>query len=171
MTLRTAAALLAVPALLALTAACEGGSGESPERREARVAAARNACVAEELTIRARENLANLDTLAAASGGIAAGMQAVYEYAAVYRNFAEMRSSALAYVDSAVSARTPADSTRFAQKAAQFVVRPAEPGTLDGNVAEEWQRSFTRTRTNPAHYCNTSVGTEENEGRGEDEDA
>lgn len=171
MTLRTPAALTAVPALLALLAACEGGSGESPERREARVAAARNACVAEELTIRARENLANLDTLAAAGGGIAPGMQAVYEYAAVYRNFAEMRSSALAYTDSAVSARTPADSTRFARRAAQFVVRPAEPGTLDGNIAEEWQRSFTRTRTNPAHYCNTSVGTEESEARGEDEDA
>jgi len=168
MTLRTAIALLAVPALLA---ACEGGSGESPERREARVAAARNSCVAEELTIRARENLASLDTLAAASGGIAPGMQAVYEYAAVYRNFAEMRSSALAYVDSAVSARTPADSTRFARRAEQFVVRPGQPGTLDGNVAQEWQRSFTRTRTDPAHYCNTSVGTEESEARGEDEDA
>jgi hypothetical protein len=163
MTLRTAAALLALPALLA---ACEGGPGESPERREARVAAARNACVAEELTIRARENLANLDTLAAASGGVAAAMQAVYEYASVYRNFAENRSSALAYVDSAVSARTPADSTRYAQKAAQFVVRRGEPGTLDGNVAEEWQRSFTTARANPAHFCNTSIGDDDGEGRG-----
>ena len=167
MTLRTAAAFLSLPALLA---ACEGGSGESPERREARVAAARNACVAEELTIRARENQANLDTLAAASGGVAPGMRAVYEYAAVYRNFAEMRSSALAYADSAAGARTPADSTRYAQKAAQFAVRPAEPGTLDGNVAEEWLRSFTATRGNPAHYCNTSVGTDDGEGAAADPD-
>jgi hypothetical protein len=159
MTLRTAAAvLLALPALLA---ACEGGSGESPQRREARVAAARNACVAEELTVRARENQANLDTLAAASGGIGPGMRAIYEYAVVYRNFAELRSSGLAYADSAVSARTPADSTRYAQKAAQFVVRRAEPGTLDGNVAEEWQRSFNAARANPAHFCNTSVGNDE----------
>lgn len=164
MTLRTAAALLAVPALLA---ACARDAGESPERREARVAAARNACVAEELTIRARENLANLDTLAAAGGGVAAGIRAVYEFAAVYRNFAENRSSALAYVDSATSARTPADSARYARRAAQFVVRPAEPGTVDGNVAEEWQRSFTRTRSNPQHYCNTSVGPEQD---GQDED-
>jgi hypothetical protein len=159
MTLRTAAAvLLALPALLA---ACGGDPGESPERREARVAAARNACVAEELTVRARENQANLDTLAAASGGIGPGMRAIYEYAVVYRNFAELRSSGLAYVDSAVSARTPADSTRYAQKAAQFVVRRAEPGTLDGNVAEEWQRSFNTARANPAHFCNTSVGNDE----------
>lgn len=169
MTLRTAAALLALPALLA---ACGGGSDESPQRREARVAAARNACVAEELTIRARENVANLDTLAAAGGGIAAGMRAVYEYAAVYRNFAEMRSSALAYVDSAMSSGTPADSTRYMQRATQFVVRPAEPGTLDGNVAEEWQRSFTSTRADPAHYCNTSVGDEpRSQERGKDEDS
>lgn len=158
MTLRTAAVLLALPALLA---ACGGDAGESPERREARVAAARNSCVAEELTIRARENLANLDTLAAASGGVAAGMRAVYEYATVYRGFAENRSSALALVDSATSARTPADSTRYAQKAAQFVVRPAEPGTLEGNVAEEWQRSFNTARSNPAHFCNTSVGNDQ----------
>ncbi|HEV2733388.1 MAG TPA: hypothetical protein VGV85_01070 [Longimicrobiaceae bacterium] len=156
MTLRTAAAaFLALPALLA---ACGGDPGESPERREARVAATRNSCVAEELTIRARENLANLDTLAAASGGITPGMQAIYQYATVYRGFAENRASALAYVDSAASARTPADSTRYARKAAQFGVRPAEPGTLDGNVAEEWQRSFDTARGNPAHFCNTSVG-------------
>ncbi len=167
MTLRTAAALLALPALLA---ACEGGSGESPERREARVAAARNACVAEELTIRARENLANLDTLAAAGGGAAVAMRAVYEFASVYRNFAENRSAALAYVDSAASARTPADSTRYAGKAAQFVVRRGEPGTLDGNVAEEWQRSFATARANPAHYCNTSIGGEDGETRSGDDE-
>ncbi|MEW5927181.1 MAG: hypothetical protein AB1941_06845 [Gemmatimonadota bacterium] len=161
MTLRTAAALLALPALLA---ACGGDPGESPQRRESRVAAARNACVAEELTIRARENLANLDTLAAAGGGVAAGMRAVYEYAAVYRNYAENRNSALAYVDSAMSSRTPADSTRYMQRAAQFVVRPAEPGTLDGNVAEEWQRGFAGARANPAHYCNTSIGDEPRDG-------
>jgi hypothetical protein len=155
MTLRTAAVLLVLPALLA---ACGGDPGESPERREARVAAARSSCVAEELTIRARENLANLDTLAAASGGIGPGMQAIYQYASVYRDFAENRSSALAYVDSAASARTPGDSARYAGKAAQFGVRRAEPGTLEGNVAEEWQRSFNTARANPAHYCNTSVG-------------
>ncbi|HEX8273523.1 MAG TPA: hypothetical protein VF615_12880 [Longimicrobiaceae bacterium] len=168
MTLRTAAVLLALPALLA---ACGGDSGESPQRRASRVAAARNACVAEELTIRARENLASLDTLAAASGGVAPGIRAVYEYAAVYRNYAENRNSALAYVDSAMSARTPDDSTRHMQRAAQFVVRPAEPGTVDGNVAEEWQRSFAGTRANPAHYCNTSITDEprqEENGKGED---
>ncbi len=111
--------------------------------------------------------MANLDTLAAAGGGVAAGMRAVYEFAAVYRNFAELRSSALAYVDSATSARTPADSTRYVQKAAQFVVRRGEPGTLDGNVAEEWQRSFATARGNPAHFCNTSVGDGEGGGEGE----
>lgn len=165
MTLRTAAALLLAPTLLA---ACGDDAGESPERREARVAAARNACVAEELTIRARENQANLDTLAALSGGVSGGMRAVYEYAVAYRNFAELRSAALAYTDSAVGAPTPGDSARYARRAAQFVVRPGEPGTVDGNVAEEWQRNFTTTRTNPEHYCNTSVTAGERR-RDEDE--
>lgn len=158
MTLRTAAALLVLTVVLG---ACERAAGEDPERRAARVAAARNACVAEELTIRARENLASLDTLAAMSGGLEGPLRATYTFAVVYRNFAELRSSALAYMDSAMVADTPADSTRFAQRAAQFVVRPGEPGTLDGNVSQEWERNFATTRGDPNHYCNTSISDEE----------
>ncbi|HEX2189430.1 MAG TPA: hypothetical protein VHG51_11055 [Longimicrobiaceae bacterium] len=151
MTLRLPASLLLAAALLA---ACERAPAEDPARREARVAASRNACVAEELAIRARENLASLDTMAAMSGGLQGPMRAPLEYATVAWNFAELRHSALAHMDSAVSAPTPGDSTRYAQRAAQYVVRPAEPGTVDANAAAEWQRNFAAARSNPAHYCN-----------------
>lgn len=143
--------LLALPLALA---ACGRDAGEDPERREMRVAAARNACVAEELAIRARENLASLDTLAAASGGVQGPMQAAYTYAQVYRNLAELRHSSMAYMDSAASARTPADSARYVRRAEQFSVRAAEPGTVDANVADAWQRGFAEARRNPEHYCN-----------------
>jgi hypothetical protein len=144
------------PSLLVLAAAlaaCGRDAGEDPARREIRVAASRNACVAEELAIRARENLASLDTLAA-SGGVAGPMQAAYTYAQVYRNFAELRLSSMAYMDSAVSAPAAADSARYMRRAEQFSTRPAEPGTVDANVANAWRRSFEEMRANPEHYCN-----------------
>lgn len=152
MTLRRPASLLLLAS--ALLAACERAPAEPPARREARVAASRNACVAEELAIRARQNLASLDTIAAMSGGLQGPMRAPHEYATVAWSFAELRHSALAYMDSALSAPTPGDSARYARRGEQFVVRPAEPGTVDANVAAEWQRNFATARTNPAHYCN-----------------
>lgn len=151
MTLRHFAILLTLPVLLA---ACDREPDESPQRHEARVAASRNACVAEELAIRARERLASLDTIAALSGGVGGMMRAPHEYATVGWNFAELRMRALAYADSALSADTPADSTRYARRGAQFVTRPAEPGTVDANVAAEWRRNFEATRADPRHYCN-----------------
>ncbi|HEV2149310.1 MAG TPA: hypothetical protein VGR37_18045 [Longimicrobiaceae bacterium] len=154
--------LLALPLVLA---ACGRDAGEDRERRETRVAASRNACVAEELAIRARENLASLDTIAAMGGGVEGPMRAAYTYAQVYRNLAELRHSSMAYVDSALGAPTPADSARYMQRAAQFSVRAPEPETVDANVAAEWRRNFATTRGNPEHYCNQAPPPQAEKGR------
>lgn len=149
MTTRTLGLILLVPALLA---ACKPDEQEK-KRTEARTAAARDACVAEELAIRGRANQAALDTVAA-GGGLASPVAAAYQFAQVYRAYADAMASAAAYTDSAVSAKTPADSTRYVQKARGFLIGPAEPGTVEANVAVRYAREFQGTRSDPNHYCN-----------------
>lgn len=151
MTLRQTALLLLLPALLS---ACDRGPGESAERRASRIAAERNDCVAEELLIRARENLAAIDTLAAASGGAQGTLGAAHQYARAYHQLAQLRASAMAYTDSAMSAATAADSARYMARAAAYVPRAPQPGTVEANVQNEWQRRFAELRSNPLHYCN-----------------
>ncbi|HEX7239839.1 MAG TPA: hypothetical protein VF263_06210 [Longimicrobiaceae bacterium] len=150
MTLRTLGLLALFPALLA---GCARDKEEDAERRELRTAAARNACVAEELLIRARENLA---TMAPSGQGGAAGsaLRAAYEYAQVYGSHAQLRMGMMANMDSALSARTAADSARYMKRAEGFDLRPPEPGTLDANVANAYARDFAQARANPGHYCN-----------------
>ncbi|HEX2092073.1 MAG TPA: hypothetical protein VHG28_06705 [Longimicrobiaceae bacterium] len=161
MTLRNLGLTALLPAVLA---ACARDREQEGAREETRAAAARNACIGEELLIRARTNLASLDTLAAASGGPRGPMRAALEYARAYHDHARLRASFLAYTDSAVSARTPGDSTRYMQRAEGFRLGAPEAGTLEGNVAEEYARNFAGTLATPAHYCN-----QEPLGRGEDE--
>ncbi|MDP9349073.1 MAG: hypothetical protein M3P24_08030 [Gemmatimonadota bacterium] len=133
--------------LLPLFLAACGAEREDPERREARLAAARAACIGEELLIGAREKLEVMEALAASGGG-------PYVYAKAYHDFAQLRAGELAYADSALSADTPADSARYAERAARFASSAPTPGTVERNVAEEYARSFQVVATTPAHYCN-----------------
>lgn len=159
MTLRKLSLLLLLP----LAAPACGRDGEDPMRRTARHAAARDACIAEDLALTGREQVANLDTLAARSGGAQGPMAGIYAYAQAYRDYAELRGQAFAYMDSALSARTPADSTRYAKKAETFMARPPAPRTVEANVAEEYAREFAARLNNPGHYCNRDLLREERE--------
>ena len=158
MKLRNTALLLLLP----LLPAC-GGGGEDPTRRLAREAAARDACIAEDLLLSGREQVASLDTLAARAGGSLGPMAAAHVYAQAYRDYADLRGQAFAYMDSALSARTPADSTRYARMAETFMARPPGPRSVEANVAEEYAREFATRLNNPAHYCNRELVRDEKE--------
>lgn len=127
-----------------LLAAC--GEREDPARQESRQVAAKAACISEELLIDAREKLTVMAPLAASRGG-------PYVYAQAYHDYAQLRAGELAYADSALSARTPADSARYAQLGARYASTPPAAGTVEGNVAEEYARNFQAIAANPAHYC------------------
>jgi len=150
MTIRTIGLILLAPALLA---ACKPDEEET-KRDEARTAAARDACVAEELAIRGRTNAAELDSVAARTGLTTGPAAAAYQFARVYGSYSEAMAQAAAYTDSAAHAKTPADSTRFIQRAQGFLIGPADPGTLDANVASRYAREFQALRADPNHYCN-----------------
>jgi hypothetical protein len=139
--------------VLLLLAACAPERG-NPERQAARRATARDACVAEELLIDAREKLTVMQPLAGAEVDPRSPMGAARTYARTYHDYAQLRAGSLAYADSALSAKTPADSARFAQFGAKYAVGPAAPGTVEANVAAEYARNFQAIASNPSHYCN-----------------
>jgi hypothetical protein len=145
------------PLLLTLVAlsACEVGAprGDSPDRAPAKEAAARNACIAAALAERAHENVETLSAFF--DPGQAGTPMAALQFAIVYADHAELRQAAAARVDSAVNhARTPTDSTRYAQAALQFVPRPPEPESLEANVSTAYSRDFQTILANEDHPCN-----------------
>lgn len=127
---------------------------EDPERRAVREAAARAACVAEDLALTARENLAALEPLAGADGAPGGAFGAAHTFARAYRDYAEFRAAALAYADSALRARAPADSARYAARAAQYALSEPTPGTMEANVATQYARQFEAVLRDPTHFCN-----------------
>lgn len=147
--------------LLSLVVSACRDEGEDPERRAVREAAARAACVAEELALTARENLAALEPLAGAEGTPQGAFGAAHTFARAYRDYAEFRAAALAYADSALRAPTPADSARYAQRAVQYALSEPVPGTMEANVAEQYARQFEAVLRDPAHFCNREPLEEE----------
>lgn len=143
-----------IPLLFSLLLpACERES-EDPAPREASRAAARDACVAEDLVIEAREKLAALQPPDGEGGEVPGVPGAARAYARVYREYAEVQTARLALADSTARARSPADSAHYARKAAAYSLSPPEPGTVEANVAQAYARDFNAIRANPAHFCN-----------------
>lgn len=136
-------AVLLVPIVLA---SCDREPAESPERIAARQAAARDACVAEELVVRARENATELERFAAGTGP--------HTFAVAYREIAELRYASAAYADSAARAESAADSARYAER--RKGVTPSAPAaeTLEATIAQAYARDAARILANPAHTCN-----------------
>lgn len=150
-TARLAAALLLLPAL----AACQR---ETPAQRAAREAARRDACIAGELAIAARNRFASMDDMMrnaqAGDSPLATAMQGPYSFARALNDYAQTRRSALALEDSAANARSAEDSARFVEEGRRFQMAAPAPGTLEGNVAARWAEDFTVARRNPDHPCN-----------------
>ncbi len=152
---------------LCLPAACrrdspEAAAGAAPAARQA----ATDACIGRELLARAQENLATLagmqgieDAAIVSAESLPPGpMRASFEYAGVYHHHAVIRHAQFAYADSAQNhARTPADSARYAQRAAALQIAPPEAGTVEANVAQAYARDYTAIRNDEDHPCNWNV--------------
>jgi hypothetical protein len=146
------AALLAV----VLLSACGGGKPTEAQLQERR-GARRDACVAEALQRRAQTRLATLDTLlreSQARGSVPALVSAPHTFAQVYATYADLRAHETANLDSAYSATSKEDSTRYEQQAASFRVNRPSPESLEENVWRDYARDFTLARGNPEHGCN-----------------
>ena len=152
--------LLATAALVGCT---EGGErAETPETLNERRAAYRQACVAEALATQAADDiatiegvLANIDTTNPLAEVNRMASAAALEFARAYEAHANLRRSAYAYMDSAVShSRTTADSARFLERASSFTIRSPGAGTVEENVLVSYQADFTAMLQNGDHPCN-----------------
>ncbi|HEX2081111.1 MAG TPA: hypothetical protein VHG08_25640 [Longimicrobium sp.] len=155
--------------LAALLSAC-GERGPTPEQLEARRNARLDACVAEALSINARSRLATLDSLlmqSQARGSVPALVSAPHKFAQVYATYADLRAHETAYRDSAYSATSKEDSTRYEQEAARYRVNRPSPESLEENVIRDYIRDFAVSRNNPDHGCYHLVRGEEVKEEGE----
>jgi len=144
--------LPAAAAALLLLAAC----GEDKGRAAARQLARRNACVAAELALDAKEKLASLDTamVGARGGPMEQVTMAGHTFAAAYRQWADAASQSADYADSAAYAPSRDDSVRYARMAEQARIRPGAPGTVQGNAVASYNQDVSRAFANPDHPCN-----------------
>lgn len=149
-----------VVALAAAVTAC-GGRDAGPSRSDAEKATARNACIAQEVLNKARGDVESLDQML--PGGEAGLPSAAHAFARAFRDYAELRFRVYAYQDSAQTADTPADSARYAGRAAVIAPRPAAPETVESNVAREYSRGFQTIRSSREHFCNDEVFTASDE--------
>ncbi len=158
--------ILAALALLLLTACTEEREGPSPEVVRMREDAARDACISRELYARAEESFTTLAELHGIEDPAVdpaevlppGAVRAAYLYAQVYRHHAELRRAAFAHLDSAFNhVRSPADSLRHLQAAANLAPPPPEPGTLEANVTTAYARDHTAIRQDADHRCNWDI--------------
>jgi hypothetical protein len=142
-----AAAALAAAALLS---GCDTKAREA-SRKEAR----RDACIATELLIQARNRAASLDTIMANAGGGTAGFaQSARQFAVAYDQYATARSAGLSLMDSAAYAKSRDDSLAWVNRAAKFSFGTAQPGSLADNVIAKYDADFAGAKANPDHPCN-----------------
>lgn len=142
---------MAAGALL-LLAAC----GEDKGRVAARQLARRNACVASELALVAKEKLASLDTAAAGAEGtpLEQVTQASRSFSAAYRAWADASSRSAELADSAANASSRDDSVKYARMADQARPAAVPQGSMEGNAAASYNADVARAFGNPDHPCN-----------------
>lgn len=147
--------------LSASLSGCGGGESEiPPEVRQTRLDAARSACISNEIARRSEEELQTLEqSFGGAAPQTGTGQQpaasAVVSFARAQLQHAQLRMAAYAQIDSAHNASpTPADSARHAAAAAGFQIRRPEPGSLEDNVIQDYDRKFTALAADSDHPCN-----------------
>ncbi|HEX5520845.1 MAG TPA: hypothetical protein VFX29_04080 [Longimicrobiaceae bacterium] len=159
-------------AVLTLAACGERGApraGTSAETalRARHPEAARAACITHTLAQQAVDDLATLEEVVGATGAesseVARAVQAragraAYDFARAYLQLALLHEGAAAYADSAANhSATPADSTRYAARAAGFEISVPEPGTLEANITDTYTRRYAEIRSDPDHPCNWNI--------------
>jgi hypothetical protein len=133
--------------LPALFACAPDDSGPTPEQLEERRMAARQACIAQRLALRAEDELQTLQQMMVASGPL--GFQQAYA------QHADLRLSAYAQLDSALNhARSPEDSLRHMERAAAYEIRRPEPGSVEENVIVSYERNLAAVLGDADHPCN-----------------
>lgn len=151
-----------LPALACSAALLSACGGESPEKRAARRDVHRTLCVAEELSLQAKERLAALDTVLATARGtpMESTVAAGYAFAFAMKAHADSALRSAAYMDSAMAAPADEDSARYATLAIRTRPPAASPNTVEENAAVRYAREMAAALGNPAHPCNQE--TEEN---------
>ena len=156
--------ILVLAAALSVTLSACGERGPTPQQQEARREARLDACISEALSIHARERLARLDTLLSQSqarGSVPSLVSAPHKFAQVYATYADLRAHETAYRDSAYSATSKEDSTRYEREAERYRVNRPSPESLEENVIRDYIRDFAASRNNPDHGCVHLVRGEE----------
>ncbi len=134
--------------LVAPLAACaEEQAGPSEEQRRERDLAARQACISQNLALRADDELQTLEQLMVTSGPL--GFQRAYT------QHAHLRHAAYARLDSALNhSATPGDSLARAEAARAFQIRAPEPGSVEENVIRSYEGRFRAIFEDADHPCN-----------------
>lgn len=145
-----------LPALLASAVLLSACGGESPEKRAARHDVRRTLCVAEELSLQAKERLASLDTVLAGARGtpMESTVAAAYQFAFAMKAHADSAMRSAAYMDSSMTARADEDSARYAALAIRTRPPAARANTVEENAAVRYSREMAAALGNPAHPCN-----------------
>jgi hypothetical protein len=159
---RPIAIVLAAAALLA------GCRAESPEHRAARREARRASCIATELLIQSHDRARTLGGYGG-GGALAQVLAASSAYAQAYDEYARTRASQLALADSAINAKSDADSTRFMGDARKLAPAAPQPGTVQASARERYNADFAQAKANPDHPCNKPQ--EEGDGDGDADDS
>lgn len=149
--------------LVAPLAAC--GGGDAPVTvpaaiLEQRTMAFRQACAAKEIEATAEDNLSLLESIIPEGddAGMAATRDAATGFARGYHRHAELRFALFAMVDSAFNhARTPADSTRFEERANAFSLRNPAAGTVEANAMESYENDLRMILSDADHPCNWNI--------------
>lgn len=150
MSLRSTRPLLRPLLFLGLIAAVACGddeTGPSEEQLRDREFAAREACIAERLALRAEDELQTLEQLMVVSGPI--------EFQRAYAQHANLRRAASAHADTALNhAATTADSARHAELAQDFQIRLPDAESVEANVIRSYESNFAAIYNDADHPCN-----------------
>lgn len=162
------ATALTLCALAAPLAACDDGStaGDS-EAAQRRTLAARRACVAAEVHRRALSDVRDLEETVAGTGSDSPAAEmtrragaAALEFARAFEQHAQLRTTAYAHMDSALNYSSRAtDSVRHVEIARTMSIRTPEPGTLEANVVQAYEREINTLAGDQDHPCNWELET------------
>lgn len=140
-------ASLALLLLFLVVSCATDADGVSEEQLRQQSAAARDACIAERLFLRAQDEL---ETLAQLQVG-----PAPLGFQQAYTQHAELRFTSLALLDSAYNhARDPADSSRYETASRGYEIRLPEAGSVEDNVLRSYENNFFQILEDEDHPCN-----------------
>ncbi|MDR0787191.1 MAG: hypothetical protein LBG44_04935 [Gemmatimonadota bacterium] len=129
---------------------------EDPMIRAQREAAYRQACAAGVLARSAESDYETISLgLQSEDELVRMASNAALTFNQAYLRHAEIRLTAYAHMDSAVNhAKTSADSTAFAERALSFAIAPADEGSLEAAVINNYDGKLQLLLLDRNHPCN-----------------